>query len=97
MSLIGSTSSVTQLCWEEKQTGIFQEEIRWREVAKKIGCFALTTLVIVGTLACLIFIPGAPLYALAGTVILVGLTGTLTGSAAVGAAVGLPLGIFRSL
>jgi hypothetical protein len=75
------------------QTGILRGETRWREVAKKIGYFALTTLVFVGAIACLTFIPGAPLYA-AGTLIFLGLTGSLTGAAAVGAAVGLTVGTF---
>jgi hypothetical protein len=77
-----------------KQTGILKGETRWRDVANRIGIFALASFVILGTLACLIFIPGAPLYAFAGTMILLGLTGSLTGAAAVSAAVGLTVGTF---
>ncbi len=92
MSIIHiNTTSSPATGW--KTSALFQEA-RWREVAKKIGCFALTTLVVVGTLACLVFIPGAPLYALAGTAILLGLTGSLTGTAAVVAAVGMSLGTY---
>ncbi len=76
------------------QVALFQGA-RWKEVAKKIGAFAVLTFLIVGTVACLLFIPGAPLV-FAGTAVLL-LFHLLTGATAVTAAVCLPVLTFVGL